>query len=181
MKISSVATLVLTALLSITDAELDDGSLSSERHLLRGAEINERGLLSVRKFRTSLYCSKEKKKIRICFRTDEYPSENTVRIIRNERGIEGFKMEGFGEKRKRYCEDDLLCPGEVSVACSEIFALCLFILPLTTFHCSTRSCIYRQHSILPLLMTPMATAWMEAHCNSTTKAVAIGFSSKIPA
>lgn len=114
MKISTFATLVLTALLSITDAELDDGSLSLERNLLRGAEINARELVSVRKFRSSLYCSKEKKNVRICFRTDEYPSENTVRIIRNERDIEGFKMENFGEKKKRYCEDDLLCPGWVS-------------------------------------------------------------------
>mmetsp|Transcript_18297 Transcript_18297/g.52369 ORF Transcript_18297/g.52369 Transcript_18297/m.52369 type:complete len:242 (-) Transcript_18297:291-1016(-) len=111
MKISSVATLIMTALLSVTDAELDDGSLSSEGNLLRGSQISGRELLSVRKFRPSLYCGKEKKKIRICFSTDDYPTENTVRIIRNERGIEGFKMEGFDEKKKRFCEDDLLCPG----------------------------------------------------------------------
>lgn len=114
MKISTVVAFILTALLSVTDAELDDGSMSSEWNLLRGSEIVKRELLSVRKFRPSLYCSKEKKKIRICFRTDDYPNENTVRIIRNERGTEGFKMEDFGEKKKRYCEDDLLCPGGVS-------------------------------------------------------------------
>ena len=134
MKISIVLTLVLTALLSITDAELDDGSLSLERNLLRGAEINdERELVSVRKFRTSLYCSKEKKKIQICFKTDDYPEENTVRIIRNERGTEGFKMENFGQKQKRYCEDDLLCPGGVSAI--EMFALYL-LLHFTSHHFS---------------------------------------------
>lgn len=58
-------------------------------------------------------CSK-KAEVKFCFKTDEYPSENTYQI-KNSGGTEVFRKGPFSEENKKYCEEIRLCPGTVRI------------------------------------------------------------------
>ena len=109
MKIGTLSFLAILPLFAVAKANVKD---EAKKNLLRGAANIDRNLVYVQKGFNSMRCQKTKVEIQVCYKADDWPRENTLRI-QNRRGIEGFVMGPFEVERKQHCEIVACCPGEV--------------------------------------------------------------------
>lgn len=126
MKISLLRTLAVITSFAVAEANVGDDKSS---HLLRGSASTDRNLLYVQKEFNNMRCTKTKIDIQVCFKTDDWPYENTLRI-QNRRGVEGFAMGSFQVKREMHCEVVACCPGEV-----RYHGVCCVSIENCRYHC----------------------------------------------
>ena len=109
MKIGTFSVLTYASLFAVINANNDEGTADN---LLRGSVNIDRNLVYVQKGFNNMRCQKPKAEIQVCFKADDWPHENTLRI-QNQHGIEGFAMGPFEVEKKKHCEIVACCPGVV--------------------------------------------------------------------